>query len=106
MSFFKDFYWGGSTAANQCEGAWQEGGKGVNAADVMTSGDVNMPREVTLEIDPKKNYPSHRAIDHYHRYREDIALFREMGFTMYRMSIDWTRIFPNGYETEPNAHVP
>lgn len=102
MSFFKDFYWGGSTAANQCEGAWQEGGKGVNAADVMTSGDVNTPREVTLEIDPKKNYPSHRAIDHYHRYREDIALFREMGFTMYRMSIDWTRIFPNGYETEPN----
>ena len=102
MGFKKDFFWGGSTAADQCEGAWQEDGKGLNAVDVMTSGDVKTPREVTLEIDPNKNYPSHKAIDHYHRYKEDIDLFKEMGFKMYRFSIDWSRIYPNGYELEPN----
>lgn len=102
MTLRDDFFWGGSTAANQCEGAWQEGGKGLNAVDVMTAGDVHTPREVTLEIDPAKNYPSHVSIDHYHRYKEDINFFKEMGFRMYRFSIDWARIFPNGYEQEPN----
>lgn len=102
MSLRNDFFWGGSTSADQCEGAWQEGGKGINAVDVMTAGDVNTPRAITLDIDPKKNYPSHKAIDHYHRYQEDIALFKEMGFRMYRFSIDWSRIYPNGYDTKPN----
>ncbi len=102
MTLKDNFYWGGSTAANQCEGAWQEDGKGYNTVDVMTSGDVNTPREITLKIDPAKNYPSHIAIDHYHRFKEDIDLFKEMGLKMYRFSIDWARIYPNGYDAEPN----
>ncbi len=102
MALRKDFYWGGSTAANQCEGAWNEDGKGINSADLMTSGDVNTPREITEDIVQGKNYPSHNAIDHYHRYKEDIVLFAEMGFKMYRLSISWARIYPNGYDLEPN----
>ncbi|MEA4912422.1 MAG: glycoside hydrolase family 1 protein [Oscillospiraceae bacterium] len=102
MSFPKNFYWGGATAANQCEGAWSEGGKGASTADHMTAGSRTRPREFTHAIDPAKEYPSHEAIDFYHHYKEDIALFAEMGFKMYRMSIAWTRIFSNGDETQPN----
>lgn len=102
MSFRKDFLWGGATAANQCEGAWNEDGKGPSTADVMTNGDVNTPRQNTKEVKEGYNYPSHVAVDHYHHFKEDIALFGELGFKVYRMSINWTRIFPNGDETEPN----
>ncbi len=100
--FPKDFLWGGATAANQCEGAWDEDGKGVSTADRLTSGSRQNPRTFMREIRSDCHYPSHEAIDHYHRYEEDIALFAEMGFKMFRMSIAWTRIFPNGDDEQPN----
>lgn len=102
MSFSKDFLWGGATAANQCEGAYLDEGKGLNTADVMTAGDAQTERQITDGVIEGKNYPSHVAIDHYHYFKEDIALFAEMGFKTYRMSISWGRIFPNGDDTEPN----
>ncbi|WP_225047158.1 6-phospho-beta-glucosidase [Lacticaseibacillus kribbianus] len=97
-----DFLWGGAVAAHQLEGAWQAGGKGVSIADVMTAGANGVPREITAGVLPGKNYPNHTAIDFYHHYKEDIALFAEMGFKAFRTSIAWTRIFPNGDEAEPN----
>lgn len=101
--FPKDFYWGGATAANQFEGGYLEGGKLPSVCDHMTKGDVNTPRFFTYDIDTEKYYyPSHTGIDFYHRYKEDIALFAEMGFKMFRTSINWTRIFPRGDELEPN----
>ena len=102
MSFRKDFLWGGATAANQCEGAWDADGKGPSTADVMTAGNAHTPREITDGILPGKNYPSHIAVEHYKYFKEDIALFAELGMKCYRMSINWTRIFPNGDEEEPN----
>lgn len=102
MGFRKDFLWGGATAANQCEGAWSEDGKGINTADVMTAGDAHTERKITDGIVPGLNYPSHIATDHYHRFREDIALFGELGFKTYRMSINWARIYPNGDDDQPN----
>lgn len=98
----KDFLWGGAVAANQCEGAYREDGKGISTADCFTAGAVDRKREFTDGIIPGKNYPSHEAIDFYHHYKEDITLFAEMGFKCFRTSINWTRIFPNGDETEPN----
>lgn len=103
MAFPKKFYWGGATASNQCEGAWQEDGKGESCADHFTAGGRGIPRRFTPELEPGARYPSHRGIDHYHRYEEDIRLFAEMGFRMYRLSINWTRIFPNGDDEVPNA---
>jgi len=100
--FPEHFLWGGATAANQCEGAWNEDGKGVSTADLMTAGTRTKPRAFTPEAQDGAYYPSHEAIDHYHRYEEDIALFAEMGFKVYRMSIAWTRIFPNGDDLIPN----
>ena len=97
-----DFLWGGATAANQCEGAWNEDGKGPSVSDMCTNGSHTVTKRVTQTIEPDTLYPSHEAIDHYHRYAEDIALFAEMGFKCYRMSINWTRIFPTGMENEPN----
>ena len=97
------FFWGGATAANQCEGAWNADGKGVSISDVMTNGTHLEPRRITPVIDEDSYYyPSHEAVDFYHHYKEDIALCAEMGFNIFRMSINWTRIFPNGDETEPN----
>lgn len=102
MSFPKNFLWGGATAANQCEGAYEINGKGLSCADVMIAGSHGQKRRITKQIEPDVYYPSHRAVDHYHHYQEDIALFAQMGFKVYRMSINWTRIFPNGDESEPN----
>ncbi len=102
MSFPKGFYWGGATASNQCEGAWNLDGKGESCADHFTSGTKDRPRIFTPEIREGYSYPSHDGIDHYGRYEEDIRLFAEMGFKMYRMSINWTRIFPNGDDEVPN----
>lgn len=102
MGFPENFLWGGATAANQCEGAWKEGGKGMSTADVMTSGGDGKKRRI---VDPPvegEYYPSHRAVDHYYRYKEDIAMLAEMGVNCYRMSIAWSRIFPNGDEEIPN----
>lgn len=100
--FPKGFYWGGATASNQCEGAWKEDNKGESCADHYTIGTKTIPRRFTKVINKKDIYPSHYAIDHYNRYKEDIKLFAEMGFKMYRMSINWTRIFPNGDDEKPN----
>lgn len=102
MSFKKDFFWGGATAANQFEGGWKEGGKGDSVCDHMTGGAVDKHRYFTNKIQDDIYYPSHEGVDFYHRYKEDIALFAEMGFKMFRMSINWTRIFPNGDEKTPN----
>lgn len=102
-AFPQDFLWGAASAANQCEGAWNVEGKGVSISDVMTSGTHKSPRRITPTIDESKYfYPSHEAVDFYHRYKEDIALCAEMGFKIFRMSINWTRIFPQGNETVPN----
>ena len=100
--FPKDFLWGGAVAAHQIEGGWQEGGKGPSVADVMTQGSNTSEREITEGVLPGRVYPNHEAIDFYHRYPEDIKLFSELGLKCFRTSIAWTRIFPNGDETEPN----
>lgn len=103
MSGFKeDFLWGGAVAAHQLEGGWNEGGKGISIADVMTAGAHGVPREVTEGVIDGLNYPNHEAIDFYHRYKTDIQLFAGMGFKCFRTSIAWTRIFPQGDEQEPN----
>ena len=102
MAFNKNFLWGGAVAAHQLEGGWNEGGKGPSTADVMTAGAHGVPREITDGVIDGLNYPNHEAIDFYHRYKEDIALFAEMGFKCFRTSIAWSRIFPNGDELEPN----
>jgi len=103
MSVFRqDFLWGGAVAANQCEGAWDADGKGVSTADLCTGGSATVTRRITAKIEEGTFYPSHEAIDFYHHYEEDIALFAEMGFRCFRFSIAWTRIFPTGMEDEPN----
>lgn len=121
--FPKDFMWGGATAANQCEGGFEY--RGPQGTDYRTAGTAQKPRLTTyvdaqgkpgfwLELHeelppgakrailPDVYYPNQNAIDFYHRYKEDIALFAEMGFKMFRMSIAWSRIFPKGVETEPS----
>ena len=102
MGFPKGFLWGGATAANQYEGAWDVDGKGDSISDHLRGGSSKAPRQVDAVIDPDALYPSHEATDFYHHYEEDIALFAEMGWKVFRMSINWTRIFPTGEESEPN----
>ncbi|XUB37142.1 6-phospho-beta-glucosidase [Enterococcus sp. DIV0876] len=102
MMLKKDFLWGGAVAANQYEGAWNIDGKGISVTDVMSSGNVTQPREITDSVLPNLYYPNHDAIDFYHHYEEDIKLFAEARFKCFRLSIAWTRIFPNGDELEPN----
>lgn len=101
MSVFpKDFLWGGAIAANQAEGAWNEDGKGPSIADVVRGGIASGKHDA--QIDPSLYYASHEAVDFYHHYQEDVALFAEMGFKCFRTSIAWSRIFPRGDETTPN----
>ena len=95
--FPEGFLWGGATAANQYEGAYNEDGKGLSVQDVMPNGITTPPTEEPTEDNLKLV-----GIDFYHRYKEDIKLFAEMGFKTYRTSIAWSRIFPKGDETEPN----
>lgn len=102
MAFPENFLWGGAVAANQCEGAYLEGGKGLSVSDVMTGGSKDVKRQITPGILEGKYYPSQVGIDFYHRYKEDIKLLAEMGFKCFRTSIAWTRIFPQGDEAEPN----
>ena len=91
MELNENFLWGGSIAAHQCEGAWNEDGKGLAMMDVATSGDVHHDRLIHDEKLPGYTYPSETGIDFYHRYKEDIALFKEMGFKTLRISVDWSR---------------
>lgn len=116
--FPENFLWGGATAANQYEGGYLSGGKGLSTLDAITGGAYKVPRKVTFKrvdgsigevtkeeslpdgavgyIDEKKYYPSHVATDFYNHYKEDIALFAEMGFNCFRLSFSWSRIVPNG----------
>ena len=98
----KDFLWGGAVAAHQVEGGFNEGGKGPNVSDMMTVGSATTRRRITKTIEPDEFYPNHTAIDFYHHYKEDIALLKEMGFKIFRLSISWSRIYPTGEEAEPN----
>lgn len=98
----KDFLWGGAVAAHQFEGGWNEGGKGIDVADVLTAGAHGVPRQITDGVQEGIFYPNHEAVDFYHHWKEDIALFADLGLKCFRTSISWTRIFPNGDEEEPN----
>lgn len=127
--FPKDFLWGGATAANQYEGGFNEGGKGLTMIDVTTNGSHTSPRKISWIIPETGEtgvtnmgfgtptvfpegavpcvldgyyYPSHKATDFYHHYKEDIALMAEMGFRTFRMSISWPRIFPDLESDTPN----
>ncbi|MDR2096948.1 MAG: family 1 glycosylhydrolase [Spirochaetaceae bacterium] len=111
--FPKDFYWGGAVAANQCEGAWQEGGKGWCAADINRfRGDLPLEQRSNKDIsseditfamnDTEGVYPKRRGIDFYHTYKNDLKLLAGTGMNMFRTSINWARIFPKGNETTPN----
>ena len=108
--FPEGFLWGGATAANQVEGGWNEGGKGWSVSDcarahfdtdvtnykahnTITTADIE---EAMAHPEDEVNYPKRHASDFYHHYKEDIKLFGDMGFKVYRMSIAWSRIFPNG----------
>lgn len=97
MSFPKNFLWGGAVAANQCEGAYNEEGKGLDIQDIMPHGIKGAPT-----AGPTKDNMKLLGIDFYHRYKEDIRLFAEMGFKVFRTSIAWSRIFPSGDDAEPN----
>lgn len=115
VEFPASFLWGGATAANQIEGAYAEGGKGLSTSDLaryrpdVADGADNFTFEVTgAELDAADAgilegvFPKRWGIDFYHRYADDIALFAEMGFTAFRLSISWARIYPTGLEDEPN----
>lgn len=106
MKMLDNFLWGGATAANQCEGAYREGGRGLSSVDVIPFGPDRMPvargQMKMLACDSEHSYPAHEAIDMYHHFKEDIALFAQMGFKCYRLSVSWTRIFPNGDDETPN----
>lgn len=114
-NFPEGFLWGGATAANQCEGAWDENGKGMSVADCsmyknnMNPDDYKAQHTITSKDIEKAmltrdtgKYPKRHGIDFYHRYKEDLDLFEEMGFKTLRVSIQWTRIYPTGIEEEPN----
>ncbi len=100
------FLWGGATAANQCEGGYNKGGRGLANVDLIPAGPDRRPvmngTRKMLECEEGYFYPGHEAIDMYSHFKEDIALFAEMGFRCYRLSIAWTRIYPNGFDEEPN----
>lgn len=128
MGFPKDFLWGAATAANQYEGGYLSGEKGLSVQDTVTGGDGihNVPRRISIKyadgstgmvdlkmgseipegaiayVDENSYYPSHVATDFYNHWKEDIALFGEMGLKSFRLSINWTRIFPNGDDEKPN----
>lgn len=97
IKFPDNFLWGGAIAANQCEGAALEDGKKWSCADAMPNGVFREP-----VIPPPENYLKKTAIDFYHCYKDDIALFAEMGFKVLRFSLSWSRIFPDGDDLEPN----
>ena len=104
--FPENFLWGGALAANQCEGAYQEGGRGLSTVDLCPIGKerfkISLGNLENFKPEEGKYYPSHESIDFYHKYKEDIALLAEMGFKCLRVSIGWTRIFPNGNDIKPN----
>lgn len=111
--FPKDFFWGGAIAANQAEGAYQEGGKGLCVADILKvqdKGDLKKKsnKEITTKDiefalnDKEGYYPKRYGIDFYHTFKEDLKLLAGTGMNSFRTSINWARIFPNGDDLEPN----
>lgn len=102
MSFPNGFLWGGALSANQCEGAWDAGGKGPCVCDCYVMGGNGSFKRFSPRQEQGENHPTHRGNDFYHRYAEDIALMAEMGFKVLRLSINWARIFPNGDDANPN----
>jgi len=106
MALRSDFLWGGATAANQCEGAYDVDNRGLANVDVIPIGiereQIISGRKKMFRFEEGYHYPAKVGIDFYHRYKEDIKLFAEMGFTTFRMSIAWSRIFPKGDEEKPN----
>lgn len=102
MTFPNNFLWGGALAAHQFEGGVLGTSKGLSVADVMTAGSHGVPRVITDGVIEGNYYPNHIGIDFYNRYKEDIAMFADMGFKCFRTSIAWSRIFPLGTESEPN----
>lgn len=122
--FPEGFLWGGATADFQFEGGFGEGGRGINSQDFVTDGSVDRARQITLrmpdgtkgyvnsldsipegavpEIFDDEYYPSHKAVDFYHHYKEDIALMGELGFKVFRFGVTWSRIYPTGDEEMPN----
>ena len=102
MSLPENFLWGGAVAAHQLEGGWDQDGRGPSVSDVLTAGTVSERRRITDGVVAGEIYPNHKGIDFYHTYKDDIALFAELGFKCFRTSISWNRIFPNGDELVPN----
>jgi len=114
LKFPENFLWGGATAANQVEGAWNEDGKGMTIEDCLAFREVgyadftkqfaftSKDLEEALHADETANYPKRRGIDFYHHYKEDLALMGEMGFKVFRMSISWARIYTHPWDEEPN----
>lgn len=106
LTFPDGFLWGGATAANQCEGAYDVDGRGLANVDVVPIGADRFPiiagKKKMFDFEEGYFYPAKESIDMYHHFKEDIALFGEMGFKTYRLSIAWSRIFPKGDELEPN----
>lgn len=115
-TFPENFLWGGATAANQIEGGYNKAGKGMSVADCYTF-DPSLPKEQwsdqwhemtkaqvreAMNPDSPRYYPKRVGNEFFSHFKEDIRLYAEMGFKCYRMSIAWTRIFPNGDEQEPN----
>ena len=115
--FPKEFLWGGAIAASQAEGAWDEGGKGIDSQDLRffdpswdraqrdQNRNINMTSErfeTALASKDVRHYPFRTGIDFYHTYRQDIDLFSELGIKVFRTSISWSRIFPNGDDEKPN----
>ena len=101
MAFPDGFLWGGAVAANQCEGAWNLDGKGLSTNDCLSEDDY-WKDDIPTVYREGLYYPTHEAIDFYHTFRDDIRLFAEMGFKVFRMSIMWSRLFPKGIEEEPD----
>lgn len=96
------FLWGGATAANQIEGGYKEGNKGDCISDHITGGSLDTKRKFTPVIDENNYYPSRVGVDFYHHFKDDIKLFAQMGFKVFRMSMNWARIYPTGLEDIPN----
>ncbi|MEK4329942.1 6-phospho-beta-glucosidase [Paenibacillus sp. FSL R7-0312] len=114
QKFPDHFLWGGATAANQLEGAYDQGGKGLSSADMVAYvPKAERSNDHAIEISSERiaqilsgefnaRFPKREGVDFYHRYKEDIALFAEMGFKVFRLSINWARIYPNGDDAQPN----
>lgn len=125
MPFPDNFLWGAAVAANQCEGGFLQGNKGISNTDVITRGSLENPRQITYTVNHRRQktalmnmenipedaefvcfddemYPNHESTDFYHHYKEDIALMKDLGLKAFRMSISWPRIFPLGNDEEPN----